>query len=135
VSSDARVWFEIRHSDADVTGRLGDEFLGHVGKLGEQLGVTIEIVTDDRREVFKLDADGVDLLRDVVTELDLSSVVLDTIAGHDALALQRIIPSSLIFVPCRDGLSHNEREFTEPHDLENGVAVVAEALWRMVTAT
>ncbi|MDB5604349.1 MAG: putative N-carbamoyl-beta-alanine amidohydrolase [Bradyrhizobium sp.] len=135
VASDARVWFEVRHSDADVTGRLGDEFLGHVRKLSEQLGVTIEIVTDDRREVFKLDADGVDLLRDVVTELDLSSVVLDTIAGHDALALQRIIPSSLIFVPCRDGLSHNEREFTEPHDLENGVAVVAEALWRMVTAT
>ncbi len=114
---------------------MGDEFLGHIRKMGEQLGVTIKIVTDDRREVFKLDADGVNLLRDVVTKLDLSSVVLDTIAGHDALALQRIIPSSLIFVPCRDGLSHNEREFTEPHDLENGVSVLAETLWRMVTSS
>jgi beta-ureidopropionase / N-carbamoyl-L-amino-acid hydrolase len=134
VASDARVWFEIRHSDPDVTNRLGDEFLDQVRKSGEQLGVAIEIVSDDRRGVFNLDANGVDLLRHVVAELDLSCVVFDTIAGHDALALQRIVPSSLLFVPCRDGLSHNEREFTEPHDLENGIVVLAEALWRMVTA-
>lgn len=134
VASDARVWFEIRHSDPDVTGRLGDELLGQVRKSSEKLGVTVGIVTDDRRGVFNLDADGVQLLRHAVADLGLSCLVFDTIAGHDALALQRIVPSSLLFVPCRDGLSHNEREFTEPLDLENGVAVVAEALWRMVTA-
>jgi N-carbamoyl-L-amino-acid hydrolase len=128
------VWFEIRHSDPGVTGRLGDELLGQVRKSSEKLGVTVGIVTDDRRGVFNLDADGVQLLRHAVADLGLSCLVFDTIAGHDALALQRIVPSSLLFVPCRDGLSHNEREFTEPLDLENGVAVVAEALWRMVTA-
>lgn len=35
-------------------------------------------------------------------------------AFHDALFMARIAPSAMIFVPCRDGLSHNEAEFVEP---------------------
>ncbi|NTI76591.1 Zn-dependent hydrolase [Rhizobium rhizogenes] len=35
-------------------------------------------------------------------------------AFHDALFISRIAPTAMIFVPCRDGVSHNEREFVEP---------------------
>ncbi|WP_421404600.1 Zn-dependent hydrolase [Agrobacterium fabrum] len=35
-------------------------------------------------------------------------------AFHDALFMHRIAPSAMIFVPCRDGLSHNEAEYVEP---------------------
>jgi len=41
-------------------------------------------------------------------------------AGHDAMYLSQITPTGMIFVPCRDGLSHNELEFTEPADLTAG---------------
>jgi N-carbamoyl-L-amino-acid hydrolase len=64
----------------------------------------------------------------------MKALTLQTIAGHDALALQKRIPASLIFVPSRGGLSHNPREFTPPEALEKGYAVLVEALWRMVTA-
>lgn len=35
-------------------------------------------------------------------------------AFHDALFINRVAPSAMIFVPCRDGLSHNEAEYVEP---------------------
>ncbi len=35
-------------------------------------------------------------------------------AFHDALFINRKAPSAMIFVPCRDGLSHNEAEYVEP---------------------
>lgn len=35
-------------------------------------------------------------------------------AFHDALFMARVAPAAMIFVPCRDGLSHNEAEFVEP---------------------
>ncbi|WLB12591.1 M20/M25/M40 family metallo-hydrolase [Bradyrhizobium elkanii] len=57
-----------------------------------------------------------------------------TITGHDALAIQKSVPSSLIFVPSQGGLSHNPREFTAPAALDKGYAVLTEVLWRMVTA-
>jgi N-carbamoyl-L-amino-acid hydrolase len=64
----------------------------------------------------------------------MKALTLQTIAGHDALALQKRIPASLIFVPSRSGLSHNPREFTAPEALEKGYAVLVETLWRMVMA-
>jgi N-carbamoyl-L-amino-acid hydrolase len=61
-------------------------------------------------------------------------LTLQTVAGHDALALQKRMPASLIFVPSQGGLSHNPREFTAPDALDKGYTVLAETLWRMVTA-
>jgi N-carbamoyl-L-amino-acid hydrolase len=40
----------------------------------------------------------------------------------------------LIFVPSKDGLSHNPREYTAPEALDKGYEVLVETLWRMVTA-
>ena len=73
-------------------------------------------------------------MQSVSDELGFTSAVMKTVAGHDALALQKRIPATLIFVPSRDGLSHNTREFTEPAALDKGLAVLTETLWRMVTA-
>ncbi|MEM9513471.1 MAG: Zn-dependent hydrolase [Actinomycetota bacterium] len=49
-------------------------------------------------------------------------------AGHDAQMLARICPSSMIFVPSVDGLSHNIAEYTKPEHLEAGTAVLLDVL-------
>jgi allantoate deiminase len=38
-------------------------------------------------------------------------------AGHDALSLQHIGPVGMMFVRCRDGISHNPAEYVEPDDI------------------
>ena len=48
-------------------------------------------------------------------------------AGHDAVYVSRVAPTSMIFVPCRDGISHNEAEHAEPEDLEAGANVLLHA--------
>lgn len=52
-------------------------------------------------------------------------------AFHDALFVSRIALSAMIFVPCRDGLSHNEAEHVEPSDAAAGCAVLAEVTLRL----
>ena len=52
--------------------------------------------------------------------LGYSSQEMISGAGHDAMYLSRITPTGMIFVPCKDGLSHNELEHTEPEDLIMG---------------
>jgi N-carbamoyl-L-amino-acid hydrolase len=52
-------------------------------------------------------------------------------AGHDACQVCRIVPTSMIFVPCEDGLSHNEEENAEPEDLEAGCNVLLQAMVAM----
>jgi N-carbamoyl-L-amino-acid hydrolase len=49
-------------------------------------------------------------------------------AFHDALFVNRVAPASMIFVPCRNGLSHNEAEFVKPGDVVAGCQVLAQAV-------
>jgi N-carbamoyl-L-amino-acid hydrolase len=51
-------------------------------------------------------------------------------AGHDAVYLARVCPAAMIFVPCRDGISHNEIEDAEPDHLEAGCNVLLQAMLR-----
>jgi N-carbamoyl-L-amino-acid hydrolase len=49
-------------------------------------------------------------------------------AYHDALFVAQICPVSMIFIPCRGGVSHRPDEFAKPEDIATGVAVLASTL-------
>jgi len=49
-------------------------------------------------------------------------------AAHDAVYLSRVAPTSMIFVPCKDGISHNETEDARPEHLEAGANVLLHAV-------
>ena len=49
-------------------------------------------------------------------------------AMHDASRLASVVPTAMIFVPSRDGISHHEDEWTAPEDLERGCDVLAQTL-------
>jgi beta-ureidopropionase / N-carbamoyl-L-amino-acid hydrolase len=55
-------------------------------------------------------------------------------AGHDAVYMARIAPAAMIFVPCKDGISHNEIEDAKPADLAAGCAVLLNALLERANA-
>lgn len=57
--------------------------------------------------------------------LGLSVMRMRTRPGHDAFHMTRICPSQLIFVPCRDGLSHNELEWASEEHCTAGANVLA----------
>ena len=49
-------------------------------------------------------------------------------AGHDACQMAQVLPTTMIFVPCKDGISHNEIESAKQEDLEAGCNVLCNAL-------
>ena len=49
-------------------------------------------------------------------------------AGHDACNIAAVAPISMIFVPCKDGLSHNEAESIEPEQAEAGANILLHAM-------
>ena len=61
---------------------------------------------------------------------DLGYSAMDCVsgAGHDAVYVARLAPAAMIFVPCADGISHNEIEDAEPAHLEAGCNVLLRAM-------
>ena len=49
-------------------------------------------------------------------------------AYHDSLFMSRIVPTGMIFIPCRDGISHRPEEYASPDAISHGVAVLADTL-------
>ncbi|HTQ82987.1 MAG TPA: M20/M25/M40 family metallo-hydrolase, partial [Pseudolabrys sp.] len=49
-------------------------------------------------------------------------------AGHDAAYVARVAPTTMIFVPCRDGISHNEVEFSSKEQCAAGAQVLLQAV-------
>jgi N-carbamoyl-L-amino-acid hydrolase len=134
VAARVRIWFEVRHEAEQAVLAISDRFLARIEKESVPLGVKVSIATDELRGNALLDPAGVTLVRQVAHELGMKALTLQTIAGHDALALQKRVPATLIFVPSCGGLSHNPHEFTTPEALEKGYAVLVETLWRLLTA-
>jgi beta-ureidopropionase / N-carbamoyl-L-amino-acid hydrolase len=55
-------------------------------------------------------------------------------ASHDAQMMARVCPTAMIFVPSREGISHNPREYTQPAHLEAGAEVLLDTLAQLVEA-
>jgi len=134
VASRVQAWFELRHEEAAVAMALGARFLTQAVAAARELGVEVTIAADECRDTVALDMPGAALAHAVAGDLGLRALTMKTVAGHDALALQKRLPASLIFVPSRGGLSHNPNEFTDEPALDKGLSVLTETLWRMVTA-
>jgi N-carbamoyl-L-amino-acid hydrolase len=52
-------------------------------------------------------------------------------AYHDSLFMSRIAPTAMLFIPCRDGVSHRPDEYASPEDIARGVKVLALTLARL----
>nr|WP_262983803.1 M20/M25/M40 family metallo-hydrolase [Halomonas elongata] len=72
------------------------------------------------------DQDCVTSVRRATEELGLSHREMVSGAGHDACYIARVAPTSMIFVPCEKGISHNELERADADDLAAGCNVPAQ---------
>lgn len=71
--------------------------------------------------------DMVNVVEEAVNCLQLPHKQMISGAFHDALFIARVAPAAMIFVPCRDGLSHNEAEYVEPAHAITGARVLLQA--------
>jgi N-carbamoyl-L-amino-acid hydrolase len=67
----------------------------------------------------------------VCAELGLAYQVMVSRAYHDALFMARLCPTTMIFIPCRGGVSHRPDEYASPAQIASGVAVLAHTLARL----
>ena len=63
-------------------------------------------------------------IKGATEQLGLQNLNIVSGAGHDAVNMQKIVPSGMIFIPCKDGISHNEAEYAESSHVSAGANVL-----------
>jgi ureidoglycolate amidohydrolase len=124
--------------DIDVRDVLLDAREQVIDSLREEIdeiAARRELDAELRQMVFDLPAPCdlriVSTVRLACEELGTPYLEMASGAYHDAMVLGAKVPIGMIFVPSRDGLSHHPDEFTEPEQLDLGVAVLAGTLTRL----
>ena len=77
---------------------------------------------------LRFDAGCVAAVRRAAERLGYAAQEMVSGAGHDAVYVAGVAPTSMIFVPCERGLSHNEAEYSKPEDLSAGCNVLLHAI-------
>jgi N-carbamoyl-L-amino-acid hydrolase len=71
------------------------------------------------------------LAEDVALKLDLATMRMVSRAYHDSLFMARICPTTMIFIPCRNGYSHRPEEYSDPAHIAAGARLLAGTLARL----
>lgn len=117
---------DLRHPDADTLTRIGDTILAICTEHRLRCDVEVEELLHDPPLEFTSRLR--DRLARIADELDIPNMEIASGAGHDARYLSRICPTAMIFIPCRDGISHNEAESITKDSALAGARVLAEAV-------
>jgi N-carbamoyl-L-amino-acid hydrolase len=119
---------DMRHPRSDVLDAMEQKLGAAIADSAASLGLKAELskIWDQLPVVF--DADCVACVRRAAASCGYSSREMVSGAQHDSAYVARVAPTSMIFVPCRDGISHNEAEFTSKEQCARGAQVLLQAV-------
>nr|WSY49392.1 M20 family metallo-hydrolase [Streptomyces sp. NBC_00886] len=133
VAREVRMHVDLRSPDEALLDAAAKKLAESIPGIEERASVTIEQVQTHGWGVAPFPAAGVELAARVAGELGLSHQTMMTIAGHDSVNMKDIAPSIMLFVPSIEGISHNEGELTNDHDISAGTDLLTEVVRRLMS--
>ncbi len=119
---------DLRNVNDQLLNTMHEEMMAFVAKTRADSGLAIDLERVSYYPPCPFHPDCVDAVRAATEKLGYSTMDVVSGAGHDAIYAARVAPSGMIFVPCKDGISHNEIEDAQPAHLEAGCNVLLHAM-------
>ncbi|MCF8984592.1 hydantoinase/carbamoylase family amidase [Pseudomonas syringae] len=115
------------HQDAQIA-LMEQQVYKRFQRVADSRRLTVSIERNWLSPATPFDSECVDAVRRAVQALGYHNQDIVSGAGHDAILLARHCPTTMVFIPCVDGLSHNEAEAIYPEDARKGCDVLLNAV-------
>jgi N-carbamoyl-L-amino-acid hydrolase len=119
---------DLRNVDDEHLDKMDADIRAFVAKVNAEGPCTATIEQVSYFVPCPFEKGCVDAVRAGAKQLGYSVMDVVSGAGHDAIYVARLAPAGMIFVPCKDGISHNEVEDAKPEHLEAGCNVLLHAM-------
>ena len=119
---------DIRHTDAAILDQMTLELKECIQKVASDKSITIDLKEVSYFPPCNFNAGCIDAIRQATIQLGYSHMDVVSGAGHDAIYMNRLAPTGMIFIPCKDGVSHNEIEDAKAEHLEAGTNVLLHSI-------
>src|SRR5688572_1412039 len=125
-----RVKFSIdfRNATDELVEKMDAEIRAFAARASRESGlaVSVDMVASFTAQPF--DQDCIQAVEHAAGKLGYSNMRAVSGAGHDAVYMARVAPAGMIFIPCKDGISHNEIEDAKPEHITAGCNVLLHAM-------
>jgi beta-ureidopropionase / N-carbamoyl-L-amino-acid hydrolase len=119
---------DLRDPDTAVLDTMEAEISAAAARVGKELGLAVTMKNIWTQGATWFDAGCIAAVRAAAKVSGYSTRDIISGAGHDAAYVARVAPTSMIFVPCKDGISHNEAEFSSKEQCAAGAQVLLQAV-------
>lgn len=121
---------DLRNPELAKLDEAEERMRAGVAAAAAATGVEIEITVDNDSPPVAFDSGCIAAVQASVDDLGLINQQMVSGAGHDACYVANCGPTSMIFVPCDGGVSHNEAENITSEQAERGASVLLGAVLR-----
>jgi N-carbamoyl-L-amino-acid hydrolase len=119
---------DLRNVSNELLDQMDAEIRSFAQSVATESGLKVEIEEVSHYPAVPFEAGCVEAVRQATQALGYSNMPCVSGAGHDAVYVARLAPAGMIFVPCKDGISHNEIEDAKAEHLEAGCNVLLHAM-------
>lgn len=128
IPGEAVLWVDVRGIDRASIKRAVSSIKEAVLNTSKEDGITAEIIMLTADEPVSLDKNLGVKLEQICRSKGYSCLHMHSSAGHDAMNMTKLMPATMLFIPCRNGISHNKAEYADIDALCRGTEVLAEFL-------
>ena len=119
---------DLRNASDALCDAMDADIRGVAARLSAETGLPIVIEQVSAYPAQPFHPDCVNAVARAAERLGYSNMPAVSGAGHDAVYMARLAPSGMIFIPCKDGISHNEIEDAKPEHIAAGCNVLLQAM-------
>lgn len=135
IPGEVRFSIDLRNVNDTLLNQMHAEILAFIDRTSANTGLEISIERVSYYPPCPFHPECVDAVRRATSNLGYSTMDVVSGAGHDAIYAARLAPAGMIFVPCKDGISHNEIEDAKPEHLSAGCNVLLHAMLERAMAS
>jgi len=125
---------DFRHPDDAALSRMDAALRAAAKTVAEEIGLTLKLEEIWYSPPVAFDPNCVDAVRKAAGTLGMPAMEIVSGAGHDAVYVSKVAPTGMIFVPCENGISHNEIENATPADIGAGGDILLHAMLERANA-
>jgi N-carbamoyl-L-amino-acid hydrolase len=119
---------DLRNATDELCDAMDADIRAVAASLSAQSGLPIQIDIVSAYPAQPFHPDCIDAVGRASARLGYSHMKAVSGAGHDAVYMARLAPAGMIFIPCKDGISHNEIEDAKPEHVTAGCNVLLHAM-------
>lgn len=131
VAGEMEFSLDIRHHQEDVLNQYCEEIFTFMESKIEQADMSMTISKWMDIQPVALNGEMNQLIKQLAMEKKIAFLDMVSGAGHDAQVFSSFCPTSLLFIPSHNGMSHSPREYTSVEDLDRGIDILSEILYKM----